>query len=85
VLRAPRFPLQALADAEYLNGGREASRIDLFDGGGKQQVGTRCRGELTIGFLVARVAVEIAALVELGGVDEQQCSRAWRISERCPS
>ena len=67
-----RLPLEALGDPEYLDCRREAVGVDLLDPGREQHVGARLRSELGVALLIPRIAVEVAALVELRGVDEQR-------------
>ena len=55
-----------------LDGGREARRVDLLDPRSEQHVRAGAFGQLGVAQLVARVALEVGALVELRGVDEQR-------------
>ncbi len=72
-MRGPARPaLEALGDAENLDRCREALRVDLLGRRREQEVGARRCGQLAVAGLVAGVAVEVAALVELRRVHEQR-------------
>ena len=76
--------LESLGDAEHLDGGGEPRRVDLLDRRREQQVGAGLGGERRVVLLLARVAVEVGALVELGGVDEQRDDDSIALLARAP-
>ena len=67
----PVLALEQRAEPLDVDPGLEARRVDLLGRGDEEHVHARLFGELGIAILVARVALEVLALAELGRVDEQ--------------
>ena len=66
-----RRALEAVGEAEDLDSGTEAVRVDLLDRRGEQDVGACLFGEAGIVGLAARIGLEVGTLVKLRGIDEQ--------------
>jgi hypothetical protein len=68
----PRRAVEADRDGPRVDGGPEPEGVHLLDGRREQDVDAEVGGQVGVGPLVPRVALEVLAVTELGRVDEQR-------------
>jgi len=82
-MTGPVSTFEDVADGADVDDRRRSRRIDLLDGGQEREVDAGCLEHRKVCGFVARVALEVLALSELGRIDEDARDHRRTLRARC--